>query len=72
MQKPSIYILILAFLVTSTQAQQPVKPNSSEIYESVQKLNVLASVLYLAAHPDDENTRLIAYMANHEKARTDL
>ncbi|MGB1309306.1 MAG: PIG-L family deacetylase, partial [Oceanihabitans sp.] len=28
------------------------------------------SVLYVAAHPDDENTRLISYMANHVKART--
>src|SRR5690606_37409800 len=28
------------------------------------------SVLYIAAHPDDENTRLISYMANEVKART--
>ena len=34
------------------------------------KLNFLGSVLYVAAHPDDENTRLIAYMDNHVKART--
>ena len=51
-------------------AQQPKKLNTSEIYESVQKLNFLGSVLYLAAHPDDENTRLISYMSNHVKART--
>ena len=51
-------------------AQQPKKLNSSEIYEAVQKLNVLASVLYIAAHPDDENTRLISYMSNEVKART--
>jgi len=38
--------------------------------EAVQKLNVLGSVLYIAAHPDDENTRLISYMSNHVKART--
>jgi hypothetical protein len=29
----------------------------------LRKLNVLGSVLYLAAHPDDENTRLIAYFS---------
>jgi LmbE family N-acetylglucosaminyl deacetylase len=52
------------------QAQAPKKLNSSEIFESVQKLNVLGSVLYVAAHPDDENTRLISYMANEVKART--
>ena len=30
----------------------------------LRKLNVLGSALYIAAHPDDENTRLIAYLAN--------
>ncbi len=63
--------LIVSMLFSfSLQAQKPNKPNASEIYESVQKLNFLGSVLYVAAHPDDENTRLIAYMANHVKART--
>jgi len=51
-------------------AQQPNKPSSVEIYESIQKLNFLGSVLYLAAHPDDENTRLISYFSNKVKART--
>lgn len=63
-----IFILLSALL--SVNAQQPKKLNSSEIYEAIQKLNVLASVLYVAAHPDDENTRLIAYMSNEIKART--
>ncbi|MDT0557613.1 PIG-L family deacetylase [Ichthyenterobacterium sp. W332] len=63
------FLLTLVFSV-SLLAQAPKKPNSSEIYEAIQKLNVLGSVLYVAAHPDDENTRLIAYMANHVKART--
>lgn len=67
--------LILTGLVTvlsffSAKAQQPLKPSASQIYESVQKLNFLGSVLYLAAHPDDENTRLISYMSNQVKART--
>ncbi|GAA4237416.1 hypothetical protein GCM10022291_24160 [Postechiella marina] len=62
--------LLSLFLYTSLQAQKPKTPSSSKIYESVQKLNFLGSVLYLAAHPDDENTRLISYMANQVKART--
>ena len=62
--------LAIAISSYSTFAQQPKKPNSSEIYESIQKLNFLGSVLYVAAHPDDENTRLISYMSNHLKART--
>jgi LmbE family N-acetylglucosaminyl deacetylase len=67
-----IRLCLLLFLSTifSLQAQQPKKLNSSEIYEAVKKLNVLGSVLYIAAHPDDENTRLISYMSNEVKART--
>tara|TARA_R110002073_G_scaffold139232_2_gene289321 strand:- start:93385 stop:95901 length:2517 start_codon:yes stop_codon:yes gene_type:complete len=60
----------LLFICTFGIAQRPVKPSSSEIYESVEKLNFLGSVLYVAAHPDDENTRLISYFSNHLNART--
>ncbi|WP_243471595.1 PIG-L family deacetylase [Winogradskyella sp. MH6] len=63
-------ILFIFSCLISLPAQQPKKLNSSEIYEAVQKLNVLGSVLYVAAHPDDENTRLISYMSNEVKART--
>lgn len=70
MQKHIFLLFIFLFSVSTTQAQKPTIPSSSEIYESIQKLNFLGSVLYVAAHPDDENTRLIAYMANEVKART--
>ncbi|NND10176.1 MAG: PIG-L family deacetylase, partial [Flavobacteriaceae bacterium] len=69
MRKLTILCLTL-ILQISVFAQQPKKPNSSQIYESIKKLNFLGSVLYVAAHPDDENTRLISYMANNLKART--
>jgi len=63
--------LVLLFLVGwSVVAQQPSKPNSVEIYNQIQKLNFLGTVLYIAAHPDDENTRLISYLSNEKKART--
>ncbi len=70
MHKPILAVLLFFLSTVTILAQQPKKPNASEIYEAVQKLNVLGSVLYLAAHPDDENTRLISYMSNHVKART--
>lgn len=70
MQKTFIYFFISLFLYSVLQAQKPKTPSSSIIYESIQKLNFLGSVLYVAAHPDDENTRLISYMSNHIKART--
>ncbi|MEM5566367.1 PIG-L family deacetylase [Psychroserpens sp. AS72] len=63
-------LLLLLFSTTLITAQQPKKPTSSEIFESIKKLNFLGSVLYVAAHPDDENTRLISYMSNEVKART--
>jgi LmbE family N-acetylglucosaminyl deacetylase len=70
MHQIRLCLLLLVTTIFSLQAQQPKKLNSSEIYEAVQKLNVLGSVLYIAAHPDDENTRLISYMSNEVKART--
>ncbi|GAB2776920.1 LmbE family N-acetylglucosaminyl deacetylase [Hymenobacter luteus] len=54
---------LLSYSAT-TQAQAPKTYSSSEILLGLKKLNVLGSVLYIAAHPDDENTRLIAYLAN--------
>ncbi|MES2574728.1 MAG: PIG-L family deacetylase [Bacteroidota bacterium] len=65
---PYLVILLLSFQIIN--AQQPQKPNSVEIYNQIQKLNFLGSVLYIAAHPDDENTRLISYFSNETKART--
>ena len=70
MQKVILIFVISLFSLTLLQAQKPITPSSSEIFESIQKLNFLGSVLYIAAHPDDENTRLISYMSNHVKART--
>jgi LmbE family N-acetylglucosaminyl deacetylase len=66
--KAPVIFFLLCF--TNLLAQRPNKPNAVEIFSSIQKMNFLGSVLYIAAHPDDENTRLISYMANHTKART--
>ena len=38
--------------------------NAGEIQLALQKLNVLGRVLYIAAHPDDENTNLMAFWSN--------
>src|SRR6188474_2269578 len=43
---------------------------SADIYLGLRKLNVLGSVLYVAAHPDDENTRLITYFSKDRLYRT--
>lgn len=44
--------------------------NAGEIAVGLEKLSVKGSVLYIAAHPDDENTRLLAYLAKEVKVRT--
>jgi len=69
MQKFKILFSLL-LIFGFAKAQQPQKPNSALIYNQIQKLNFLGSVLYIAAHPDDENTRLITYLSNDTKART--
>ena len=71
MQKAFLLTLvILLFTFQIINAQKPQKPNSVEIYNQIKKLNFLGSVLYIAAHPDDENTRLISYLSNETRART--
>ncbi len=66
------YTLLFAFLSIPgiVYSQAPTKWTSAEIQHQIEKLGFLGSVLYVAAHPDDENTRLIAYMANEVKAET--
>ncbi|MEI6866683.1 PIG-L family deacetylase [Flavicella sp.] len=54
----------------SITAQAPKKLSSNQIFEKLEKFNFLGTVLYIAAHPDDENTRLISYFSNEVKART--
>jgi len=67
-----IYIFLLTLLPTAAalHAQAPETLGSAEIFLRLKKLNVLGSVLYIAAHPDDENSRLIAYMAKERLVRT--
>ncbi len=61
----SISLFVLIAISFSIKAQP-----SAAIYQSLQKLNTVGSVLYVAAHPDDENTRLLGYLANEKKLRT--
>jgi LmbE family N-acetylglucosaminyl deacetylase len=57
----------------STRAEAagpPPQPNAAAIAAGLRKLDVVGSVLYVAAHPDDENTALLAYLANGLHVRT--
>lgn len=64
-------LLVFAFCVQFiANSQPPAAWTSADMYLAIRKLNVLGSVLYVAAHPDDENTRLIAYFAKDRMVRT--
>lgn len=70
MIKNNVLFLVLIILGNTLLAQKPHNPSSSEILLKLKKLNFLGSVLYVAAHPDDENTRLISYLSNERLANT--
>jgi LmbE family N-acetylglucosaminyl deacetylase len=67
MRKLAKLVLMLSSLqVVSAVESMP----SGQLLLEMQKLNTLGSVLFVAAHPDDENTRLITYLANELKLDT--
>ncbi len=68
----TLYSIFLIFLLTPkiSGAQVPANNDGAHILLRMQKLNTLGSVLYVAAHPDDENTRLLSYLSNERKYRT--
>ena len=70
MRKLFLLVFAVFFYASLAYSQAPLKPTSGDIYQSIQKLNFLGKVLYIAAHPDDENTRLISYFSNDVKAQT--
>ena len=68
--KKIVFIFLLFSISKVLVAQAPVRYTSSEIFAKIQKLNVLGSAMYLAAHPDDENTTMISYLANAKHINT--
>lgn len=70
MTRKFLSLLLVVGVFVHVNAQEPKKMTSGEIFEAIQKINFLGNVLYVAAHPDDENTRLISYFSNDVKART--
>ena len=65
-----LFLLLNTVLSFSAFAQKQHQMSSDEILHSIKKLKILGSVLYVAAHPDDENTRLIAHMAKERQYHT--
>ncbi len=62
------YLTLL--LLTNIVFPQTKQMDAAELQLAVNKLSVLGSVLYIAAHPDDENTALLSYFAKGKLYRT--
>jgi len=69
-----LLFLLIGIQFLSLNAQTALKPakikNSSEILHSINRLKVLGTILYIAAHPDDENTAVLSYLNKKEHLRT--
>ncbi len=65
------FLLAASVIIYTISFAQPIhQKNSAEIKLALEKLQVLGSVLYVAAHPDDENTAVLSYFSLHKKLRT--
>ncbi|HMG67650.1 MAG TPA: PIG-L family deacetylase, partial [Chitinophagaceae bacterium] len=70
MRRNLLLFAFIFFIIPYSFSQTPVTWTSADMYLAIRKLNVLGSVLYIAAHPDDENTRLLAYFSKDRMYRT--
>lgn len=74
MNRIKLILLAALFCIASgpkpTWAQTSGPAHPGAILQKLEKLNTVGTVLYVAAHPDDENTRLLSWLANERKLRT--
>lgn len=73
-RKKSLHFFALALLTFSVAAHAQIKPVYDQgalgLGRLLKRLNTSASVMMIGAHPDDEDTALLAYLARGENART--
>ncbi|MEK6757066.1 MAG: PIG-L family deacetylase [Bacteroidota bacterium] len=74
-RKAPIVLALLSclFILLTLSYAQPGSPrvlHAAELRLALKKLTVLGSVLYVAAHPDDENTAFLTYMTKGRLMRT--
>lgn len=65
----SVFMLGCLFLLTAN-AQPTRRASAGEIQHALKKLTVLGSALYVAAHPDDENTTVLSWLSNGRMMET--
>ena len=65
-----IFAAATALLAGATTYAADAPPSPAAILQDLRSFDELGSVLYVAAHPDDENTQLITYLARGRGYRT--
>ncbi len=65
-----ILLFICLLLADKVHSQQVRPATSTTIYKELKMLKQLPRVLYLAAHPDDENTGLLSWLVNDQNVET--
>ena len=66
---PLAALLLVLSGLASVRAQAPAVWDAAETQLALQRLTVVGSALYVGAHPDDENTALLAYLVNGRGVR---
>ncbi len=68
--KRYLSLLLLVTLAARNAPAQQRPMDAAQLQLALRKLNVVGSALYVAAHPDDENTALLAWWSNDRLYRT--
>ena len=64
------FLALLLMALPALPQPRLIRSDSATIRESLERLQVLGSVMMIAAHPDDENNALLTYLARGRKAQT--
>jgi LmbE family N-acetylglucosaminyl deacetylase len=60
---------LLLLAMTLSPSVPPAQPDAARLRRMLERLPEGARVLYVAAHPDDENTRLLSWLVHVKKLR---
>jgi LmbE family N-acetylglucosaminyl deacetylase len=63
-------LTLMLSTASAAPSLRPPQPGSAQLERLLDRLLVVGNVLYVAAHPDDENTRLLAFLSNGMLLRT--
>ncbi len=68
--KLRIFVLSIAFLTVAYASDVPEDRGAMGLSQALKRLDVVESVLHTGAHPDDENSSLLAWLSRGQGVRT--